>query len=490
MADPSTSPPLTRTSVLEARELIREFVHHTPTLTNATLTRLASTPAPAPLPASTSTEAGAGGEDNTGRRPANPKIRLYFKCENLQRIGAFKIRGAFHAIERLKREPGWEAGGGRERGVVTHSSGVDKAKWHAPLVWEEWEGEVETYILATCLKISTGVQLVNLNAAAVYRSVIHQHILVDLLSERRREAANIYTIGNHAQALAVAARTNGIPAYIVMPSIAPAPKIAATKGYGANVVFSGSTSVEREAVTMKVIEETGARLIPPYDHPDIVLGQGTLGLELQEDARDMIAAAASPNPAAGGQEARQVKCSFKAPVTNPELPGSKKNPGLDAILAPCGGGGMLAGVALSCEGTGIRVFGCEPSFEGADDAKRGYEAGVRVEAVSTLTVADGLRTPLGRVPWGVIYERRLVAGFYSVSEDEIVAALKLVYERFKMVIEPSAAVPLAVALFNEDFRALVEREAGEEGWDVGIVFSGGNVSLEALGKLFAPKGST
>ncbi|KAI1273801.1 tryptophan synthase beta subunit-like PLP-dependent enzyme [Xylaria sp. FL0933] len=421
MADPSTSPPLTRASVLEARELIRAFVHNTPTLTNATLDRLASTPAPAPVGAG-----GNGGNDEEegeekGKKPANPKMRLYFKCENMQRIGAFKIRGAFHAIERLKREPGWEEGGGRERGVVTHSS------------------------------------------------------------------------GNHAQALALAARTNGIPAYIVMPAISAAPKIAATKGYGANVVFSGSTSVEREAVTMKVMEETGARLVPPYDHPDIVLGQGTLGLELLEDARDIIAARAaepSTSPSSKSKDNRAIptELTLKAPITTPKLPESKrKHPSLDAILAPCGGGGMLSGVALSCEGTGVRVFGCEPSFEGADDAKRGYESGKRVEAVSTLTVADGLRTPLGKVPWGIIYERRLVAGFFSVSEDEIVAALRLIYERFKLVVEPSSAVPLAVALFNEEFRSLVEREGGEEGWDVGIVISGGNVSLEALGKLFAPK---
>ncbi|KAI0811415.1 tryptophan synthase beta subunit-like PLP-dependent enzyme [Xylaria sp. FL0064] len=416
MADPSTSPPLTRASVLEARELIREFVHHTPTLTNATLDRLASTPAPAPVV--TVEESDEGGN----KIPANPKMRLYFKCENMQRIGAFKIRGAFHAIERLKREPGWEAGGGRERGVVTHSS------------------------------------------------------------------------GNHAQALALAARTNGIPAHIVMPAISAAPKIAATKGYGANVVFSGSTSVEREAVTMKVMEETGARLVPPYDHPDIVLGQGTLGLELLEDAWDIIAArAAEPSSSTSFSQfndnrAIPTELTLKAPVTTPKLPLSKrKHPSLDAILAPCGGGGMLSGVALSCEGTGVRVFGCEPSFEGADDAKRGYESGKRVEAVSTLTVADGLRTPLGKVPWGIIYERRLVAGFFSVSEDEIVAALRLIYERFKLVVEPSSAVPLAVALFNEEFRGLVEREGGEEGWDVGIVISGGNVSLETLGKLFAPK---
>lgn len=322
--------------------------------------------------------------------------------------------------------------------------------------------------------------------------------------------------------MALAAREFGIPAHIVMPRISTPGKIAATRGYGARVVFSGSTSVEREHVVMQVIEETGARLVPPYDHPDIVLGQGTLGLELQEDAAAIIAAddaaaaaahdsgtvaAAPPDPhvrrlleKAEKLPERVVRApDTRARVARPPPPTSggegqqqkRQTKGLDAILAPCGGGGMLSGVALSCEGTGIRVYGCEPWFEGADDAKRGYESGVRVETVKTLTIADGLRTPLGRVPWGVLCERRLAAGFFSVSEDEIRDALRLVLERAKLVIEPSSAVPIAVALYNEDFRALVEREAGDDGWDVGVVISGGNVSLEALGKLFAEdKGTT
>ncbi|OTB07039.1 hypothetical protein M426DRAFT_318404 [Hypoxylon sp. CI-4A] len=380
MADPSTSPPLTRASVFAAQELIKPFVHRTPVISSSSLSEIASTSDPA---------GSAGGEQ---QHKAKPKLRLWFKCENFQKVGAFKARGAFHAIERLKREPGWLAGGGAERGVVTHSS------------------------------------------------------------------------GNHAQALSLAARTNGIPAYIVMPTISAPPKIAATKGYGAQVVFSGSTSVEREAVTKKVIEETGARFVPPYDHPDIILGQGTLGLEFQEQVVELIAE----------QEERQGK--------------EKSNKGLDAILVPCGGGGMLSGVALSCEGTRIRVFGSEPSHQGADDGKRGYEAGARVEAVRSLTIADGLRTPVGRVPWSVIRERRLVAGFYSVAEDQIRAALRLACERLKLVVEPSAAVPLAVALYDDDFRALAEREAAEDGWDLGIVLSGGNVSLDALGRLLAVEG--
>lgn len=104
--------------------------------------------------------------------------------------------------------------------------------------------------------------------------------------------------------------------------------------------------------------------------------------------------------------------------------------------------------------------------------------------MSTLTIADGLRTQVGALPWGVIYERRLVRQMFSVTEEQIIAALRLVLERMKVVIEPSAAVPLAVVLFNEDFRRLVEAEGGEEGWDVGVVFSGGNVALEALGGMF------
>lgn len=246
-----------------------------------------------------------------------------------------------------------------------------------------------------------------------------------------------------------------------MPEISTKPKIAATKGYGANVVFSGSTSQEREAVANKVIQETGARFVPPFNHPDIMLGQGTLGLEFQEQVEELQAA--HQNGATAG-------------------PGNK---GLDAILAPCGGGGMLSGVALSCEDTGITVFGTEPEYQGADDGKRGFEAGKRIESVKTLTIADGLRTQIGEIPWSVIYERRLVRQMFNVTEEEIVAALRLVLERMKVVVEPSAVVPLAVALYNEDFRRLVEKEAGEAGWDVGVVFSGGNVALEQLGTLFA-----
>lgn len=267
-----------------------------------------------------------------------------------------------------------------------------------------------------------------------------------------------------------------------MPSISAPPKIAGTKGYGANVIFSGSTAPEREAAAAKVIEETGATLVPPYDHPDIILGQGTAGLELQEQAARLMAGLAA------GDDGHDLEARFDAAAATAskdgETNGGSKTKGLDAIIAPCGGGGLLSGTALSCEGTGITVFGAEPEFQGADDCRRGLARGERVDSVSSLTIADGLRTPVGELPWSVIHGRRLVRGVYAVTEDEIRAALRLVLERMKLVVEPSAVVPLAVVLFNEDFRALVEREAGSAGWDVGVVFSGGNVALENLGEMF------
>lgn len=288
--------------------------------------------------------------------------------------------------------------------------------------------------------------------------------LIDFEIQLNSTNTPFHPSGNHAQALALAARELGIPAHIVMPEISTPSKIAATKGYGANVRFSGSTSVEREKMVEEVIKETGAKLVPPYDHPDIIAGQGTMGLELQEQVRNMLAEK-----------------------------GEKK--GLDVIITPCGGGGMLSGVALSCEGTGIKVFGAEPSFQGADDCTRGFKQGKRIESVKSLTIADGLRTPVGKIPWSVIFERRLVEGMFSVGEEEIRRAMRLVWERMKVVVEPSAVVGLAVVLWDEEFRSWVEergrelRKNGEDGaLDVGIVFSGGNVGVDGLGKLFGGVG--
>lgn len=262
--------------------------------------------------------------------------------------------------------------------------------------------------------------------------------------------------GNHAQALALAAREASvvrgfpIPAYIVMPQISTPSKIAATKGYGAEVIFSGSTADEREAVTRDVQERTGAVLVPPYDHPHIILGQGTLAVEFVEQAEEL------------------------------GLP-------LDAIVAPCGGGGMLSGVAVVCQGTGVTVYGAEPR-EGADDAWWGLKNMVRVESVKSLTIADGLRTPVGVNNWAVISDPDMVKGVYTVSEGNIMRAMKLVVERMKILVEPSSAVPVAVALYNEEFWGeMVEcwrKKGGSGELNLGIVLSGGNTTIEKIIELF------
>jgi len=132
------------------------------------------------------------------------------------------------------------------------------------------------------------------------------------------------------------------------------------------------------------------------------------------------------------------------------------------------------------------VFGAEPNFQGADDARRGLAQGKRIERVKTLTIADGLRTPLGEIPWSVLSDKEKLKGMFSVSEEQIKSAMRLMLERAKIFIEPSAAVGVAVALYNEEFRKLVEKEAGEKGWNVGIVLTGGNTTVDAIAKLFAP----
>ncbi|KAI7152740.1 tryptophan synthase beta subunit-like PLP-dependent enzyme [Hortaea werneckii] len=397
MADHSTCPPLTRQSVQAAHKRIEPYIHRTPVVTCSTLDDLASTPQAQRCPSTgpnTASEPAPHGptKDNStiASYTAKPTVRLFFKSENQQKIGAFKARGAFHALGRLIEETGIDSV--RTRGVVTHSS------------------------------------------------------------------------GNHAQALAFAAKTFAVPAHIVMPTISTPSKIAGTKSHGAEVVFSGSTSEEREKVTQGIIDRTGATLIPPYDHPDIILGAGTQALELEEQAMEILQT--SPN-VAGTEE------------------GSKKRKGLDAVIAPIGGGGMLSGISTALHGTGIRVYGAEPSFEGANDAERGLAQNARIEKVKTLTIADGLRTPVGEIPWSIISDKEKLAGIYSVSEDEIKAAMRLALERMKVFIEPSAAVGLAVMLYHEGFRRMVEKEGGEEGWNVGVILSGGNTTMEAIGKLFA-----
>jgi threonine dehydratase len=243
-----------------------------------------------------------------------------------------------------------------------------------------------------------------------------------------------------------------------MPKISTPSKIAGTQSLGADVIFSGSTSEEREAVIQQVIQDTGATLVPPYDHPDIILGAGTQALELEQQVERLL----SQQPHLG-------------------IPGKTR---LDAVIAPIGGGGMLGGIATALQGTCIKVFGAEPNFEGGNDAELGLKQGKRIEKVKTLTIADGLRTPVGIINWDIISDKSKLEGIYSVNEEQIKAALKLLMERAKLFVEPSGAVPLAVMLYNEDFRKMVEREAGPEGWNVGVILSGGNTTVEAIAKLY------
>jgi threonine dehydratase len=140
---------------------------------------------------------------------------------------------------------------------------------------------------------------------------------------------------------------------------------------------------------------------------------------------------------------------------------------------------MLSGICIALEGTGIQIFGAEPNFQGANDAERGLQQGERIEKVQTLTIADGLRTPVGEIPWKIISDKDKLKGIYSVTEEEIKSALRLLMERAKLFVEPSAAVGLAVVLYNEEFRKLMK------GWNIGVILSGGNTTMEALSKIYS-----
>ncbi|HVP28712.1 MAG TPA: pyridoxal-phosphate dependent enzyme [Myxococcota bacterium] len=277
--------------------------------------------------------------------------RVFLKCENLQRAGAFKFRGAANALARMSDA---EA----RRGVVTHSS------------------------------------------------------------------------GNHAQALALAAKLRGVPAHVVMPSNAPAVKRRAVEGYGALLVECEPTLEARERTAAAVVARTGARFVHPYDHADVIAGQGTAALELLEDVPD-----------------------------------------LDAIVAPVGGGGLVGGSAIAARGArpAVRVIAAEPA--GADDAARSKAAGRLVPQTTPKTIADGLRTSLGSLTWPLL--RDLVERVVVVEEEEIVSAMRMLFERAKLVVEPSGAASLA-AVLGPALRASpgIER--------VGVILSGGNVDLDAL----------
>jgi threonine dehydratase len=370
-----------------------------------------------------------------------------------------------------------------------------------------------------------------------------------------------------------------------MPTISMPSKIAATQALTPHVIFSGSTSQEREAKVEEVIKETGAVLIPPYDHGDIILGQGTVGKEMEEQfaARREGQVCTVHDPVDRDQLLEQGQDPHSQTTSERHARFVRPKRQLDAIIAPCGGGGLLSGIAtyfadhldrddsssssppttatrtassgsadtpshqpsifslgttpstllgqqdeyrhypsphpppppppqapqpkfqqaspIPSQGNSGRrrsplIFAAEPSHQGADDARRSLAQGSRIESVKSLTIADGLRTPLGVLNWEVVRDARMVHGIYSVTEGEIKDAMRGLLERAKMVVEPSAAVALAVVLWDEGFRGLVQkrqlqemRQPGKEEvrpWDVGVVVSGGNTTVEAIAKLFSP----
>jgi threonine dehydratase len=257
------------------------------------------------------------------------------------------------------------------------------------------------------------------------------NLVFSLADEERRRGLIAYSSGNHAQATAIAARHVGAKCTIVMPADAPKSKLEATRGYGADVVCYDRFRDNREKIAAEILDRTGAVLVPPFDHPLIIAGQGTAARELLADLPD-----------------------------------------LDAVVAPVGGGGLLSGTAIAAKANNpkIRVFGAEP--ERANDTYLSFRSGERV-TVQPDTIADGLRSPApGELTFPIV--RELAEDIVLVTENEIRAALKLLLTRMKILVEPSGAVPAAAVLFGK-LPAGIGR--------VGIVLSGGNVDFETLAEL-------
>ena len=278
------------------------------------------------------------------------------------------------------------------------------------------------------------VKCENLQRAGAFKFRGAYNAMARLPAEERARGVLAYSSGNHAQAVALTGRLLGIATTIVMPTDAPRSKLEATRGYGAEVIEYDPAEQSREELARKLAAERGSAVIPPYDHPDVVAGQGTAALELLEEV------------------------------------GS-----LDLLLVPCGGGGLLSGSALAATtAPGCRVVGVEP--EGADDATRSFRSGVLHRVSNPPTIADGLRTPsLGEVTWPLI--RRHVSEMVTVSDAEIVEAMRFFWTRMKLVVEPSGAVALAALLFRPELRT---------GGTVGVMISGGNVDLMAACRLLNP----
>ena len=277
--------------------------------------------------------------------------KLFFKCENFQKVGAFKLRGGWNAVSMLSDE---EAA----KGVCTHSS------------------------------------------------------------------------GNHAQAVAFSAMKRGIASYIVMPNNVPDVKQDAVKGYGANIILCEPTLEARETTLDEITKKTGAQVVHPFNNPNVIAGQGTAALEMIEDLGT-----------------------------------------LDAIIAPIGGGGLMSGTCIATRSLlpETKLFGAEPA--GADDAYRSLKEGKIIPQTDPDTICDGLLTSLGEYTWNILKDH--LEAIYTVTDDEIINAMRLVWERMKIIIEPSSATAVAVALKSE-FKALEGLEK------VGIILTGGNVELSKL----------
>ena len=251
-----------------------------------------------------------------------------------------------------------------------------------------------------------------------------------LPEERRRRGVAAFSSGNHAQAVALAASLLGTRAVILMPTDAPATKLDATRGYGGEVVTYDRFAEDREALGAALAEERGLALIPPFDHPDVVAGQGTTALELLEDVPD-----------------------------------------LDTLVTPVGGAGLLAGCATAARGLdeGIRVVGVEP--EAGDDVRRSLAAGERVTIDVPRTIADGLQTTApGVVTFPIV--QRLVDEIVTVSDEELLDAMRFLFERLKLVVEPSGAAGVAAVLAGRT-----------DGRRIGVVLSGGNVGADRFAEL-------
>ena len=306
--------------VIAASKRIEGHGHRTPILTNKTIDEL------------------------TGKK-------IFFKCENFQKIGAFKFRGGWNTISSLSGE---EA----SKGVCTHSS------------------------------------------------------------------------GNHAQAVAYAAMKRNIPAHIVMPRNAPKVKIQAVEGYRANITLCEPTLKARRETLEKIAEKTGAYIVHPFNEPKVIAGQGTCAMEMIEDIGD-----------------------------------------LDAICAPVGGGGLMSGTCIAARSMlpNVRLFGAEP--KGADDAYQSLKKGKLIPQNNPKTICDGLLTSMGENTWNILKDH--LEDIITVSDEEVVTAMKLIWERMKIIIEPSCATPLA-AVLTPEFRELENIET------IGIILTGGNVDLSKL----------